>query len=559
MSQLKSLTSYALIIAMAAFIGATATPVSAIPVTSTGALGTLDVTSGSLVFDTDFTDPSAGGTYSIDGMTQTGSARIVTLPATEKYGVDPSLIPNVYVYDFSNISIGPAVSISVIGAAPLILLSSGSALLDGSLSLVGAPGANGGIGAGGGGGGGGGSFSVFATDSLVFGGVINVSGGDGGLSNQAAGSTTGGSGGIGVGAGGDGGAGGFADGGGHGGKGADGALMGFSISKLGLKVGLHAAGGGGGGGGGYAGGAGGPGDHAGTGGDAGQVGFCPNNADGGAGGDGAVPNIFGQGGVGGTKNGGKGGSATGIGGGGGGGGGGDAPIGQPGGAAGAGSIAGGGGGGGGGGDLCVGQTKELDNGGGGGSGGGDGKPGTVIQVISDAAGAGGGGQVFLGTETGTLIYAGTINAVGGTSPTGAGGDGLLTVVVPTTSSLFVTGTFNGTTPFGSDGDSVVLPSLDLQNFFPFGGGGGGGAGGPGQAISEPGSLVLLGTGLMGLVIWRRKGGFGQHAFAPRPVSTRGIRICWLLCAAASGGPKLLNVSDLHPLDARSVAAHPLPS
>jgi len=160
----------------------------AVPMTSTGTLGPLNVTSGSLVFNTDPGDPVDGGTYFIDGVQQTGTARVVTLP--QNSGGIPHDEGGVFVWDFGDITLGSGVTVSVVGPMGLILLASGTANLGATFAISGGRGDDGGfetdpgnMGAGGGGGGGGGGvLSVFASGDLTVAGTIIANGGDGGLS-----------------------------------------------------------------------------------------------------------------------------------------------------------------------------------------------------------------------------------------------------------------------------------------------------------------------------------------------------------------------------------------
>lgn len=440
-----------------------------IPIASDGTLGALNVNSGTVVFNTDFTTTN-GGTYSVNGVTQRGQARDMGLPQNSG-GVDHTNA-NIFVFDFTDINLSSNVNVSVIGECGLVLLASGTAELDANFNLSGVSGQAGGVNAGGGGGAGGGVISVFANGDLTFAGVIRLNGGDGALSYQTAGNGWGGSGGGALAGGGSGGQGGFAEGGGRGGTGGDGAFVGFN--KI-LSIGFYLDGGGGGGA--YNGGAGGGGRTGGYNGDAGQGGSCPTGAIGGKGGSGH--NLWGDNG--GAAGGGNGGSGSPLGAGGGGGGG-NAPNGTPGGAGGAAGLFCGAGGGGGGGDLCTTNSHPaLDNGGGGGGGGSGGNPGSVIPTASEkSGGGGGGGQSFLGTDSGVLTYTGTIEAFGGNAPCGDGGSGSLKLIAPDEASLHVQAgaLFNGVTPL-SDSNSVFVTDLTLADYLPAGGGGGGGGGGSG--------------------------------------------------------------------------------
>src|SRR6478672_3271475 len=104
-------------------------PAYGIPISSNSSFGALNVASGVVVFNTDFTDLTNGGTYSINGVMQSGLAREVTLPADSGAIANhvPHNMANVFVYDFSSINLGPGVTVTGLGAAGLILLASGSA------------------------------------------------------------------------------------------------------------------------------------------------------------------------------------------------------------------------------------------------------------------------------------------------------------------------------------------------------------------------------------------------------------------------------------------------
>jgi hypothetical protein len=471
------------------------------PVSSNGSLGALNVMNGNLLFNTNFADPVLGGTYSINGVQQSGLARLLSIPASPGFSAaTPGHgTANVFVYDFSAIGIAPGVNVSVVGPSSLILLSSSSAQIGATFNLAGNPGQAGGPKAGGGGGGGGGNLSIFAGNGLTFSGFITVSGGNGGLSYQTTGNPLGGQGGADLGGGGVGGAGGFAQAGGKGGNGGNGALVGFAAK--GVNLGIFLDGGGGGGGGAYRGGPGGGGASGGNAGAAGALGACPAAAAGGVGGASRTGGGF-FGGDGGAAGGGNGTNGF-LGGGGGGGGGGNAPNGQPGGAGGSGSIGAGGGGGGGGGDLCM-SSPSLQNGGGGGGGGGDGGPGSVITASASASGGGGGGgQVYLGTNTGSLIFQGVLDALGGTALSGNGGVGRLSLIAPSPTSVSVFGgRFNGSPLTLTSANVNFATSVSLSDFQTYGGAGGGGAGGPGQVIPEPGTVALLASGLVPLALLR---------------------------------------------------------
>jgi hypothetical protein len=459
------------------------------PIASNGSLGALNVASGSIVFNTDFTDLTNGAQYSINGVPQAGLARQVALPMNSGGLEHPSM--NIFVWDFTSIDIASGVNVSVTGGSGLVLLASSSANIGGSFGLAGATGQTGASGGAGGGGAGGGTLSIFANSGLAFTGSIDTSGGAGGLSYQGSGNSNGGAGGAGAAGGGSGGGGGGTDAGGRGGTGGNGSLVGFNL--WGATIGYHLAGGGGGGGGGYNGGGGGGGSSLGSPGNPGAGGTCPAPAAGGAGGGGADTT---------TTTGGAGGAAGAVGGtggfaaGGGGGGGGSAPNGTPGGAGGPGGVGGGGGGGGGGGDLCtnIPGHPPLDNGGGGSGGGGSGNPGSPIKLVASNTGGGGGaGKTYLGTETGQLVYNGIISAFGGDSGTSPGGNGSLLFIAPSINNVVIGGLFNGATPLTPNSNSAFVSSLSLGEYVPFGGAGGGGGAGAGEVmlIPEPATACLV--------------------------------------------------------------------
>jgi len=488
-----------------------ATTAFGIPVSSDGSLGALNVTSGTVVFNTDFSDEINGGTYAINGVMQAGTAREVTLP--QDSGGVVHAPATIFVFDFTGITLGTSVDVSVAGASGLVLLASDTANISARFNLSGSNGQEGGNDAGGGGGAGGGVLSIFSEGDLTFTGVALLNGGGGGLSYQMGGSSFGGSGGVGSAGGGSGGDGGFGESGGRGGNGGEGGLIGIKFKGIG--GGIRISGGGGGGGGAYRGGSGGGADSNGSAGNPGGLGLCDQASAGGTGGEGG--GAGGDGGLGGlqgtntTPNGEKG-ENGGIPlllltGGGGGGGGGAAPDGGVGGAGGTGGLGGGGGGGGGGGDLCVtgaGQSGPLANGGGGGGGGGAGGVGNVITASQVSGGGGGGGQLFLGTNAGTLACDGLIEALGGVGFGGIGGLGALTLVAPDVADVLIQSNclFNGVTPLSPTSDATLLSTLSLTDFLPIGGGGGGGAGGPGLPVPEPNAVLLLFTGSLGLAVQR---------------------------------------------------------
>lgn len=476
------------------------------PIQSDGGLGPLSLASGILSFNTDPADPLSG-TYAINGVTQPGTATIVTLPPATNYGPGNGTGPvpsfSAYVWNFSSINLGSGVTVVDDGPLALILASSGSATVNASFPFAGAAGSNGGPGLGGGGGAGGGSLSIFAATGLAFGGSVDVSGGAGGTSGMSSGTSAAGAAAAG---GGSGGAGGDRSAGGAGGAGADGPTVGLNLTIRG--IGLHLpltttlAGGGGGGGGSYIGGPGPASDGGFPGAPGGAFNPCVPTP-GGTGGPGTGAGYdaaFRPGGFGGPSGigGGAGGTKTG----GGGGGGGSAANGGPGGPGGPGGLLSGGGGGGGGGDLCTALMPAgtvLSNQGGGGSGGGAGSPGSVIAPPAPPArrvamgGGGGGGGVWLGTDTGLLDLTGaTIDVDGGASNGGAGGLGLLTLIA----SSSVDG------PSGVN--FVYESSLPLEDYLPVGGAGGGGAGASGLTVSEPAEVGLFALACSMLLTVRRK-------------------------------------------------------
>jgi hypothetical protein len=113
-----------------------------------------------------------------------------------------------------------------------------------------------------------------------------------------------------------------------------------------------------------------------------------------------------------------------------------------------------------------------------------------------AGGGGGGGGAFLGADTGTLTYAGIVNALGGMSPNGDGGDGLLTLTAADLADVLIQpgALINGAAPLSLGSASTFIADMSLSDYLPAGGAGGGGAGGPGLPIPEPSFSALLGTG-----------------------------------------------------------------
>jgi hypothetical protein len=465
------------------------------PITSNGSLGALSVSSGSVTFHTDTRVAGTGGSYFINGVQQSGTARLVELPADS--GGATHEATDLSVYDFSSIDLAAGVDVFVSGEIGLILLSSSTANIAATFHLSGQNGESGSDDAGGGGGAGGGVLSLFADGDIAFSGLIDAGGGAGADSFQASGNLLGGAEGQGSAGGGSGGAGGYPFAGGNGANGGNGAVVG--LPKIGgLQIGVTLSGGGGGGGGGYSGGGGGGGSSFGEAGNAGAPGSCPLVAIGGAGG-GVSNNANG-----GAPGGGKGGTG-GLLHAGGGGGGGNAPVGSAGGAGGAGGGTGqGGGGGGGGGDLCL-TTGEaippyLHNGAGGGGGGGDGTPGTVIvgksSQAATGAGAGGGGSVYMGSTSGDIDFSGTVLTQGGLSASSLGGDGNLTLIALASSNVLISpsASLNGQLPLSPGTTSGYLDDLPLSDFLPVGGAGGGGAGGSGLVIEAPTSVPMMSRG-----------------------------------------------------------------
>ncbi len=489
--------------AIALILTTTTNPAGTIlPVTSTGSLGSLDVSSGRVLFNT------TTGIYSINGIAQNNESNreALLLPANSG-GIDhpASFIPT---FNFTSINLGPSTVVQVEGISPLTLLSSGSANFAGTLSINGANGGNGGPGAGGGGGGGGGALAIFSAQGLNFTGTILANGGNGGHSEVPGGNVTGGSGGLGSSGGGNGGGGGNSPGGGKGGDGGDGAV--YGVTTKWITVGIHTGGGGGGGGGAYnaAGGSGGSnfagGGHAGGPGSPKAFAFGGDGGDGGslhsarAGGSRNPPTPPSDGPQKGFIS-----SATG----GGGGAGGNAFTGQKGQVGGLGGYAGGGGGGGGGGGD--GATK---NGGGGGPGGGGGKQGmngdpgskhpTLAQAnVAESGGGGGGGFVILGSATNQLFYNGVIDAFGGIGTGTTAGGGVLDLVSSTAPIFGADALFNGFSPLtGPRMDSYLESNMPLSDFLLAGGGGGAGPGGPGT-VPEPPSFVLGGIAALFLLAY----------------------------------------------------------
>src|SRR5439155_1607095 len=75
---------------------------------------------------------------------------------------------DVWVFDFSSISVASGITVKAKGSRPLILLAEGPAIINGIIDVSGQPGLDGGLGHGGGGGGGGGAVAIFA-DSIYVG------------------------------------------------------------------------------------------------------------------------------------------------------------------------------------------------------------------------------------------------------------------------------------------------------------------------------------------------------------------------------------------------------
>src|ERR1051325_4514296 len=124
-------------------------PRAGLPFDATGALGALDSSAHTIAFDT------SAGRYSVDGVVQDGEARRESVGALSEGR-------SVRAFDFASIRLDRWTTVTATGQAPLVLLSAGSAVLDATFLLDGAPGVRGGVGAGGGGGGGGGAVAILA-------------------------------------------------------------------------------------------------------------------------------------------------------------------------------------------------------------------------------------------------------------------------------------------------------------------------------------------------------------------------------------------------------------
>ena len=141
-----------------------------VPIVGTGATGTYNCTSSSVVFNTTL------------GTAQFGSVT--------EYG---TVYSGYTVFDFSgNVTIGPGQLVTAVGANPVILLSTGNINVDGTINVSGAAGAAGDIGnvgqggGGGGAGGAGGSVVLAAqgTVSVESKGQILANGGNGGAEKE---------------------------------------------------------------------------------------------------------------------------------------------------------------------------------------------------------------------------------------------------------------------------------------------------------------------------------------------------------------------------------------
>jgi hypothetical protein len=475
---------------------------STIPMTSTGNLGAVSVSSGNLLFNTDT------GIYYVNGVAQSTAAQSSTWSFAGDTSTGPYDLPT---FNFTTIDIASGVQVTVQGASPLALLASGPANIGGTFFLNGANGSDGGAGAGGGGGAGGGAIAVFSDQALNFTGAVFADGGDAGVSDTVSGNLNGGAGAAGNAGGGGGGTGGAAIAGGTGGGGGDGSVRGLA-----KKTGLAYFGGGGGGGGGAYNGSGGPAgkDEAGIGGD-GNKGTCSTGALGGEGAYGG--NNFTNGGVIGTDLGngpGVGGNGVKAGQGGGGGAGGSAPDGTPGFKGGDGLAGGGGGGGGGGGDGCTkaGATSGGKGGDGGKGGGGaaDGQPGgkgSLFPSPLSSGGGGGAGAVVFGSASDQLLFNGSVETLGGTGAGSIAPGGVLVL-----DSLGIT--YGANASFQRQGVFATLAGFNTVNGITAdalnltAGGGGAGAGGDGQLIPvtpvpEPHSLLLAAIGLALICTSRR--------------------------------------------------------
>jgi hypothetical protein len=453
-------------------------------------LGPLDLTT-STVFNT---DPDTGGSDYGPGRTLFVYTADTNFPGGFK----------VRVFDFDSINIQPSGSITATGPGPLILVSSNTIIMNGTVNVSGSTGEPNSEG-GGGGGGGGGAVALFANGIIQIGtsGQVIGLGGDGGDGQATTGS---GAGGIAAVGGGSGGQGGMNGGGGNGGWGGQGG-------------GWGAFGGGGGGGGGAFSGLNGAGrasdGKSGNNGSAGQGAQHVNGGNGGRGGNWG----WGHGGSGGShgvgdannanndRNGGNGKGGDNCCGGGGGGGGGTHYGGGGNGGTG-GRCGGGGGGGGGGADGEPGHPNSFGGGGQGGngygggasgSGGSNGEPlfvtapafdnetgigfGYMLDETGTANGGGGGGGCLV---LGSLSYVqvqGYVSLGGGYAGGVPGLQGQLMVYASTT---------NGLNTGQIDAELIVTNGVTQQNWLMTGGGGGGGGGGSGtEAVLDPNLIPIM--------------------------------------------------------------------
>jgi hypothetical protein len=105
--------------------------------------GSLNLVSGAYTIDT------SGGAGGVPVLTDSGGTVVAT---GSSYNQGGTVDPTVGVLDFSSVSIGAGVTITVTGANPLALLSRGNQVIDGSITANGSPGNDAAAGAGGAGG-----------------------------------------------------------------------------------------------------------------------------------------------------------------------------------------------------------------------------------------------------------------------------------------------------------------------------------------------------------------------------------------------------------------------